>query len=172
MKTLYSPFVYATLAEIGQSDVAAVGGIGKVAFEMIHGEIIRFHHSLSLIHLAAFLVGNLMLLNLNVIFFCKVAQRLPIRELLMLHHKIYRAATFTATETFADSFGSRHRERRCALIVKRAQADVVGTSTAEMHEIAHHLHNVGGVENFLNCFPVDCFHLRCYVNATWQAETA
>ena len=43
--------------------------------------------------------------------------------------------------------------------MERTQPDIVRTTPAQMHEIAHDLHNVGRVENALHCFSVDCLHL-------------
>ena len=42
--------------------------------------------------------------------------------------------------------------------MERAETYEVGSTTAQMHEIAHHFDNVGGVDDALYGFAVDGFH--------------
>ncbi len=68
METFNSPVIYATLTEIGQSDILSVSCVGQIMLEMLHRKIIDRHHGLTLIHFLTLGVAHLMLLNLYVVF--------------------------------------------------------------------------------------------------------
>ena len=110
METLHHRLVDTAFAEISQTDGAAVGCVKHVALEMLHREIVDLHKRLALAHGLPLGIGHLMLLYLDVIFFRKVSQRVPVAQLLMLHYEVDGAATLAATETFTYAFGTRHGE--------------------------------------------------------------
>lgn len=116
---------------------------------MVHGEIIYGKHAFAFACFLTLLVGQLTLLNLDVVFLCKVFQSLIVGHLLQFHDEIDRTASLSAAEAFAYPLGLAHRETWGALIVKGAQTYVAGASALEMHKVAHHLHNVGGVKDAL-----------------------
>ena len=104
VKTLDSPIVYASATEIGESNVASVGRIGKVLFEMSQCKIIDGHHSLTVVHLPTFVVSQLVFLDFDVIFLGKPSKCLHICELFMLHQEADYTTAFAATEAFAKTF--------------------------------------------------------------------
>ena len=152
--------VDAALAEVGQPDVAPVGRRLHIFLEMLESKVVDIEERLTLRHSLPLGVGHLMLLNLNIVFAGEVAQRVPVGELLMLHDKIDGASPLSAAETLADTLGARHRKRRGALVVKRAEPHIVGPASAQVHEVAHHLHDVGSVDDTLYSLSVDSFHMQ------------
>ena len=42
--------------------------------------------------------------------------------------------------------------------MERTKPEIAAASAFQMHEVADHLHNVGGVKNALYCFPIDFLH--------------
>jgi hypothetical protein len=79
----------------------------------------------------------------------------------MLHYEIDRASALAATEAFAYTFGAGYGERWGTLVVKRTQSDIIRSTSLEMHEVRHHLHNIGGIDDFLHCLAVyhGSFHI-------------
>ena len=155
MKPLDGGVADAAVTEISQADIAPLVGLLHPLLEVLHCKLVDRQEGLTFRLFAALLVGKLMLLNFDMILAGKIAQCLPVGHLLMLHDEVHRAATFAAAETFADTLGRRHRERWRALVVKRAQTDIVGSATLEAHEVRHHLHNIGGIEYSLDSFSVN-----------------
>ncbi len=77
----------------------------------------------------------------------------------MLHYEIDRTTTFAAAETLAYPLRFRHMERRRAFIMERTQTDKTRPAAPQVHKIAHHLNNVGGVDNPLHSLPVNLLHV-------------
>ena len=103
MESLYCPVVDASFPEICQSYLPTVSSVLHIVLEMSHSEIIGRHHPLAVVHLASLIVGDVVLLNLDVIFVGQPPQSLPVGELLMLHDEVDRTATLAAAETLANA---------------------------------------------------------------------
>jgi hypothetical protein len=73
----------------------------------------------------------------------------------MLHDEVDGTATLAAAKAVANLLRRRHRERRRLLVVEWAQTNEVGATPAQTHEVAHHIHDVGSVENSIYSFPVN-----------------
>ncbi len=149
METLDGGFVYPAMAEVALADVTSLVGRHHPILKMLHGKLVERQQCLTLTLLAALLVGQLMLLDFDMVFPGEIAQRLPVGHLLMLHDEVDRASPLAAAETLAYPLGRGNRERGGALIVKRAEADVIGPPALEAHEVRDHLHDVGGVDDSL-----------------------
>ena len=89
------------------------------------------------------------------VFIGQPAQSLGVGHLLVLHDEGDGRTTLAATEAVAGVTGRRDHERRCLLVVERAQAFVVGTALAQRHKLAYHLYNVGGILDAFYCLMVD-----------------
>ena len=145
----------ATLAEILHADGHSVGMVVQGVLEIFQGILVDDEHRLALRLLALLLVGELAFLYFNVVFVGQPSQCFRIGHLLVLHDKGDGRASLAATEAVAGVTGRRDHERRCLLVVERAQAFVVGTALAQRHKLAYHLYNVGGILDAFYCLMVD-----------------
>jgi hypothetical protein len=67
----------------------------------------------------------------------------------MLHEEADGIAAFTATKAFIDFFGRRDGKRRCFLVVKRANAQVIGTPFFELYKFSDDINNIYPAGNLL-----------------------
>ena len=67
----------------------------------------------------------------------------------MLHDKADGIAAGAATKAFIDLFAGRYGEGGRLLIMKRAQAKVVGAPFFQFNEGAHNIHNINAAEDLL-----------------------
>jgi hypothetical protein len=72
----------------------------------------------------------------------------------MLHEEIDSRATLSTGKALTYLFRGRHHERWCGIVMERAQAFVVDTCLTQGNKITHHINNVGGVHNLVNCRSV------------------
>ena len=145
LKALYHGIAESSVAEVLERDVAPVGGVVQIVAEVLQREIVHGKHGLAVVLGLPLLCRQLLLYNLYVVFAGKIAQGFLKAHLLVLHYEVDRRAALAAAETLADVACLVDRERRRALVVERAQALVVGARAAQLHKVAHHLHNVGGI---------------------------
>jgi hypothetical protein len=73
----------------------------------------------------------------------------------MFHDKIYRIAYFSATEAFEYLFRRGNSERRCLLIMKRAQSEVVNAPFLQWNKLLNHINYLGSIENTFYCRAVN-----------------
>lgn len=69
--------------------------------------------------------------------------------LLVFHEKADCVSAFTTTKAFIDFFRSRYGEGGAFFIMKRAKADIVGTSFFQFYKAANHFDNVDTGKNLL-----------------------
>lgn len=67
----------------------------------------------------------------------------------MLHDEADTVAAFAAAETLVDLFTGRDRERRGLLIMKGAEAKIIGTSFLEFHKIAYYIKDIDAAKDLL-----------------------
>jgi hypothetical protein len=67
----------------------------------------------------------------------------------MLHDEADTVAAFAAAETLIDLFTGGNRKRRGFLIMKRAEAKVIGSSFLEFHKIAYHIKYIDAAKDLL-----------------------
>ena len=94
-------------------------------------DIHRFALALSL----ALAIGELSLVNLDVVFLGQPAQSLGVGHLLVLHNETDRVTSLATTKTVAGATCWRDNERRSFLIVKRAQSLIVAAAAAQCHKL-------------------------------------
>ena len=87
----------------------------------------------------------------------------------MLHQKIDGIASLSTGKTMTNLLRGRHHERRGLVIVERTQSLIVNTRLAEVNELTHHIHNIGGIHNLIDGRPVnhwckDSTNLRIFSN--------
>lgn len=158
MEALYHGIGYAAIAEIAQTHVASLVGVGHRLLEKAHGEIIHRQHALAG-SLGTLLLGSeLALLDLDIILARQPSQSLDITELFQLHQEIDGTAALAATETLAHTLWLGYIERRRPVVVKRTQADPVGTSAFEADKIAHDLDYIRGIEYAPHSGMADLIH--------------
>ena len=161
MEALYHGIVDAAFTEIAQADILSRLCFEHTLLEMLHGKIIDGKHTLALTCLLAFLVGQLMLLNLYMVFIGKITESLIEAHLLQLHNEIDRASALTAAETLAYTLRLRDTKRRRAFIMERTQAYIAAASALQVHKVTHNLHNVSCIKNLLN---------RCLINTSHSTK--
>ena len=101
------------------------------------------------LHLLLYFGADFSFLYLNIVPCSNPFQCLYIAVFFMLHHKTDGIAAFATAKAFINLFAVRHAERRCLLIVKRAVANVIGTSFFQFHKFTHYLNDVNAVGNLL-----------------------
>jgi hypothetical protein len=67
----------------------------------------------------------------------------------MLHDKADRITAFAATKTFVDLLAGRHGKGGCFLIVKRAEAQVIGTPSFQFYKTSDHIEDIGAAHDLL-----------------------
>ncbi len=103
METLYHLVTDAAVAEVAQTHIAPLVGIGEIGLEMAQRKLVDRKHIVAG-SLSALLLGrHLALLDFDIILARQITQRLRIAQVLELHEKIDRTATLSATETLAET---------------------------------------------------------------------
>ena len=67
----------------------------------------------------------------------------------MLHQKVDRITALSAGKAMANLFRWRHHKRRCLIVVEGTQSLIVNSRFAQANKLAHHIHNIGGVHDFV-----------------------
>ena len=67
----------------------------------------------------------------------------------MLHDKADAITAFAAAETLIDLFTWRNSEGRSFLIMKRAEAKVIGSPFFEFYKITHHIEDINATKDLL-----------------------
>ena len=137
----------ATTAEILHADGPSVHVVVKNVLKIFRSPLVDDVHRLALILPLLLLVGQLTLLDLNVIFLGEPAQGIGISHLLQLHQEVDGISALAAGKTMADAPCRGNGERRMGIVVERAQTDVIDTTLLERDELRHHLFYLGGVHN-------------------------
>ncbi len=70
-----------------------------------------------------------------------------LRDLLMLHDKMYGITTLATTEAFENAFGRRHGKRRRFFVVERTQTEQIHPAFLQGNKIAHHILYLCGFGN-------------------------
>ena len=139
----------AAAAEILLANGDAVGVVLQNVLEILHRPIIDDQHRLAVVLLLSLLVGQFLLLNLDVILPCQPAQGLGIGDLLVLYQEVDGRATLAAGKALAYLLRRRHHERRCLVVVERAQPLVVHARLPQRHELTDHIHDVRGIHDLV-----------------------
>ena len=147
--------VEATFLEVTEADFLTGLCLVELALKITASPLVEHEHRLALGLGLFFLIGEFFFLDFDVVFAGQVPQSLGIAELLVFHDEIDRTAALAAGKALADALSARDVERGPAVIVERTQADPVGAPSLETHEVAHHVHDVGRVENLLYCIVVN-----------------
>ena len=131
------------LAEIGDSDAAALRRVVQRADEVVGRVARNDHHALAVV-VATLLFGRLLALgHFDAVFLRDVLQRLGVGHVLVLHHERDGVAALAAAETLEQSFRWRHDERGGLLVVERAAGLIVDPLFLQRDEVADHLDDVG-----------------------------
>ena len=64
----------------------------------------------------------------------------------MLHDEVYDIAAFSAGEALAQSFGRRYVERRCFVVMERAQTYIVHPAFSQGDEVRYHINDLCGIK--------------------------
>ena len=123
----------------------AVGVVVQHILEILHRVFVHDEHRLAFRLFTLLLVGELALLNLDVVFVGQPAQCLGIGHLLVLHDERDGISALAASKTMTGVSGWRHHERRGFLVVERTQALIVCATLLERHKLRHYLYDIGGV---------------------------
>ena len=99
--------VETALLEIGQTDVLTGLRLMQLPLEIGASPLVEHEHRLALGLRLFLLVGELLLMDFDVVFFSQVTQRLGVAELLMLHDEIYRATALATSKALANALGAR-----------------------------------------------------------------
>ena len=145
----------ATTTEILLTDGDAVGIVLQDILEVFHSPLVDDEHRLTVALLLLLLVGEFLLLYLDIVFLCQPAQGLRIGNLLVLHQEVNGRATLATGETLADLLRRRHHERRSLIVVERTEAFIVHACLPQRHELPHHVDNVRGVHDLIYRQPVN-----------------
>ena len=154
-------FVEAPFPEIGHTHRAPLFGLQQRMAEKLLGKSVDHKHAFAFGSLLFLFVGQLLFMNLDVVFLGQVLQRFVIGELLVLHDKVYGTAAFPATETFAHPFRRRDAERGRFVVVKRTQPPVIGSPSAQADEVGDDVDNVGRGHNLIDGCLV--YHLLSFL---------
>ena len=138
-----------TTVKVSQTYRSAVSRIIQFVLEPVASPFIYDEHTIPVVARLQFFFGQFLLLNLNAILLCQIAQRIGIRKLLMLHNKVYRASTLTTSKAFTQILGRRYHKRRCGVIMKRAQSFQINTGTFQRYKIRHYIHDVCRIQYFI-----------------------
>jgi hypothetical protein len=68
----------------------------------------------------------------------------------VFHQEIHGITTFTAGKALTNLTGWRHHKRRSLIVVEGAQTLVVNPRLAQVNKLAHHIHDVHGIHNFID----------------------
>ena len=146
------------------SEILIANGLSFRSGQTVHKELSRIlrHQQQAFVALTLcdVLCSLFRLDHLDIILLCKVTQSLHVRHALMLHHETYRRTRLAAAEAFEYSFGRRHHERRCLLIVKRTTCLVGGSCPFKSHEVTYHILDLSQIQ-----YPVYRFlRNHCYLS--------
>ena len=72
-----------------------------------------------------------------------------------LHYEVDGIASLAASEAFEYAFARGYGKGRGLFVVERAAGDIIRPPPFEGDEFAYHVHDLGGIQYFLYCFPVD-----------------
>jgi len=141
--------------EIAQPDVHALIGFEEHPDEIFPGKLVEDHHGLPVVLLLQLLGRLLGFDDIDMIFFRQPAKGFGIAEVLVLHQEVDRVAALPASEALVDAPRRRHVKGGRFLVVERAEPDEVRPAFADVHEIAHHLRDLGGLDDALDGGVVD-----------------
>ena len=102
--------LYCLIAQTAVAEVVQANGLSLLALvqgvdEVLQCILVYHKETLAYALFAFLLVCHLALLYLYVVFLGKPSECFVVAQLLMLHYKMYRVASFTATETLAQVLG-------------------------------------------------------------------
>ena len=140
------------LHEITAAD--GLAGIGVA--HLVHEPLGRPTHEVGEAFLGGsrrdFLGGALLLLHLDVVPTGQHAQRFRIARLFQFHEERHDAAPLATRETFENALGRQHVKRRRLLVGERAEPAHRTPRFFQLHVVAHHLFDDGGVHDLVDGF--------------------
>ncbi len=98
-------FAEAALGKIAPPDGLPVNMVVEYGGEIFLRPGIDNEHTVPIVASLLLFVGQLALMDLDVIFFCKVEKGIVVAQLFMFHDELHRRSSFPACETFANVFG-------------------------------------------------------------------
>ena len=125
----------ATRAKILHTEGYAVGVIVQKVVKIVGRPLVDDEHALALALFAFFFVGLFALVYLDVILLSQPAQGFGIGHLLVLHNEADGVSALSATKTVAGATCWRHVERGGLLVMKRAQALIVGPTATQRDKL-------------------------------------
>ena len=155
LKLLDDIIADATATEILLTDGLSVYVVIQDIMEVVPRPLVDDKHRLTLTLFALFFIGELTFLYLDIVFLRQPAQGFGIGNLLMLHEERHRSTALPTGETMTDILGGRDHERGGCIIVKRTQSLIVDTCFAQCHKLAHHIHDVGSIDDLVYRRPVN-----------------
>ena len=100
----------APLTEVREAEGHPLVAVEEVLYKLLGGILGDNEHALALILFGEFLGGDLLLLNLNMVFLCQPAERLGVREVLVFHDEVDCVAALAAAEALEYALGGRNCE--------------------------------------------------------------
>jgi hypothetical protein len=67
----------------------------------------------------------------------------------MFHQERDGIATFATTKTFKNLFGRGYGKRGCFFVVKRTEAQVIGSAFLKLHKFSHDIHDINATGDLL-----------------------
>lgn len=129
----------ASFAEIGKTYSHTLVAVEEVLSELPGGVLRHNENALALILFGQLLGGDLTLLYLYMVLFGQPAERLRVREVLMLHDEVDGIPTLATTETLEYPLGRGNGEGGGFLIVERTQSQQVDPSSLQRNELGNDL---------------------------------
>ena len=112
--------------------------------------LIYYEHRLPFALFTLLIIGKFALFYFYVIFVGEPFERLRICHLLVFHYETHGISALSTAETMTCTARRRYDERRCFLVMKGAQAHVIGATLTERHEFGYHIYDIGGIFNLFN----------------------
>ena len=140
----------ATVGELSHTDRLALLRLEEVMGEMLLCPLGHRHHALPFGALLDLLLGQFLLLDIDVVFLGEEFQRLVVREVFQLHDKVDRVTTLAATEALVNILGGRDREGRRFFIVERTETGIVSPASMKCDIIRHHIDDLSRIKNPIN----------------------
>ena len=138
-------------------EIAAADGLAGIGVaHLVHEPLGRPTHEVGEALLGGsrrdFLGGALLFLHLNVVPTGQHAQCFGIARLFQLHKERHDAAPFAARETFENALGGKHVKRGRLLVGERTESPHRTPRFFQLHVVAHHLFDDGGVHDLVDGF--------------------
>ena len=110
--------------------------------EIVASPLVEHEHALAIVCRLLFLGCEFAFLYFNIIFLGEPAQSVRIGHLLVFHYEVDGVASLAAGKAMANALGGGDDERRCLVIVERAQTLVVHASLAQRDKFRYDIDDV------------------------------